>query len=236
MNPIVIQKVDFMKIFKKTILTWTKLRSMSNSRAIKSSYFWFFFVPILAKSLDQLERIQFTVFGQQISVNTDLPFSWEMFFYSAVFMAFANLIFVIFAPEFIKSYSSCTEYMDKGHSAHQIVKIFLVFIHEANKAGKNPNDIKNNTSDFLRKYCENGDSLASSLSSSEITPVKAISTCKLLPNQECGAFYHAQEFIDKNGLAWRVVSSWSYWLGFAFIGIVFLQNIWFVLDNHLLNN
>ena len=110
---------------------------MSTSRAIKSSYFWFFFVPIVAKTLNELEKFKIPFFEKTKSIEMLLPFTWEYFYYSAVFMAFANLIYIVFSPEFIKTYGACTEYIDKGHGKHQIIRVFLGFVHQAKKNGKN---------------------------------------------------------------------------------------------------
>ncbi|MGA8260278.1 MAG: hypothetical protein WB783_08720 [Arenicellales bacterium] len=206
---------------------------MSTSKAIRSSYFWFFFVPIVAKALSRIDTVEFSVLGKNISIDIGLPFTWEYFFYSAVFMALATLVFMVFCPDFIKAYGSCTEYIDKGHTGHQTIKVFLGFVHEATKKGQNKEDIRLNVSDFLSKYCENGAATGAKVRKSDVSPIQALSNSKVDANQECGAFYHVQDFIDRDMAVFRVVSSWGYWLGFLLIGYVCFENVWFVLENHL---
>ena len=66
--------------------TWSSLNSLGKSKTLKSSYIWIVVVPLVAKLFSKIEStIDFTLFGAKISVNLSLPFSWQMFYFSALF-------------------------------------------------------------------------------------------------------------------------------------------------------
>lgn len=217
-----------------TVLNWTQLNALSASKAIRSSYFWFFFVPIVAKLLGTANVISFKIYEQQFTVDLSLPFTWEVFFYSAVFMAIANLIHKLCCPEFIKTYPTCTVFIEQGRTGHQVLQQFTVFVYAASKR-ETKEQIGPNVCDFLKSYCEHGVELEKELRTSKITALQALSRAKIADNQECGAFYHAQAFIDRRLPPWRTLCSYSYWIGFLLIAVVLCENVIFVVEAHLLN-
>src|SRR6266404_1085106 len=94
--------------FKKVrAVTWSDLRGLGTNPVLKSSYFWLAFVPIAAKLLLQLKQpFVFKVLGKEHMLYLHLPFSWYIFYFSAVAFAIATALFGLFCPRIIKRYSS----------------------------------------------------------------------------------------------------------------------------------
>jgi len=218
-----------------TVLTWIQLRRLSRSRAVQSAYVWFFLVPLAAKSLSGLEAVVLWTIENERAILLALPFSWEFLFYSSVFMAIGNLTFTVSAPSFIREYSTCAQYLTSEGTEKQLIRDYTnLVIHSYNTTDRSYNDeVLKNVKDFLQDYCENGDHLKSSLDNKDKSITQALTSASISNNQECGAFWHAQRFLSRDKYIFRAIASWSYWLGFITIGIVFAQNIWFVLQMQL---
>ncbi|MDZ4289057.1 MAG: hypothetical protein U0984_13905 [Prosthecobacter sp.] len=97
---------------------WMQLRMLGQNRALKSSYFWFVFVPIAARLISQLNQpLSISVFGQVHLIHLSLPFSWYQFFFAAVFFSAANLVFALRCPSINQEYASPQESYDAGNGA-----------------------------------------------------------------------------------------------------------------------
>jgi hypothetical protein len=103
---------------------WNDLRKMGNAKFVSSMYIWIFIVPLIAKAFQYIEDdiLNFVVFEQVISINTNLPFSWTMFYFSALFLAIGNLIFIIKCPKIIKDHPSYQSYLDEGKQLKQLAQ------------------------------------------------------------------------------------------------------------------
>jgi hypothetical protein len=79
------------------------------------------FVPIAAKALSKLDEVeQLNFFGNVIPVNLQLPFSWEVFYFSSVFFAMGGALFNWWCPAIIKKYANYHEFSSSGESELQI--------------------------------------------------------------------------------------------------------------------
>ena len=76
-------------VFKYT-LDWNDLRKMGNAKFVSSMYIWIFIVPLIAKAFQYIEDdvLNFVVFEQVIPINTNLPFSWTMFYFQRVILGY----------------------------------------------------------------------------------------------------------------------------------------------------
>ncbi len=103
---------------------WNDLRKMGNAKFVSSMYMWIFIVPIIAKMFEFIEEdvINLVIFEQVIPFNTNLPFSWTMFYFSALFLALGNFIYIIKCPKIIKDHSSYQSYLDEGKQLKQLVQ------------------------------------------------------------------------------------------------------------------
>jgi hypothetical protein len=106
----------------KNIMKWQALRKMQRSKFINSMYIWILVVPVVAKALYKIqERLNFNIFGQSIEITISLPFSWKVFFYSALSFSIANSIVLLFCPRIIKDYLSLAGFQGDGKTEEHLL-------------------------------------------------------------------------------------------------------------------
>lgn len=107
-------------------LRWSTLSGMGDNRIIRSSYFWFVFVPIVARLTQQInEPLQKALFG--LNHNTiwiQLPFSWFMFFFAALFFSVATFLYSVACPEIIRRYPTPIAYYQAGNGILKLIDFF----------------------------------------------------------------------------------------------------------------
>ncbi|WP_143592225.1 hypothetical protein [Thioalkalivibrio halophilus] len=91
---------------KEYIPLWSFLRTLRTNRLVSSTYIWLIIVPVAAKATAGLnEYLSFETGGTTHSIALTLPFSWQIFFLSALMFVIGNILFIVFSPKFIKLYS-----------------------------------------------------------------------------------------------------------------------------------
>jgi hypothetical protein len=79
-------------------------------------------VPIAAKLLLQLKQpFVFTLLGKEHTLYLHLPFSWYLFYFSAVAFAVATALFGLFCPKIIKKYSSFGDFYGESSGARELL-------------------------------------------------------------------------------------------------------------------
>lgn len=78
-------------------------------------YIWIFLVPVAAQLLYNVSDVAtFTIFGYSFRVELELPFSWKVFYFSAICFALANIIYSIRCPTLIKDHPSYSSFTSEG--------------------------------------------------------------------------------------------------------------------------
>jgi len=94
---------------------WSQLDRIRQIKIISSMYIWIFIVPIVAKILSMTSDVAtVTVFEYTFDVNLSLPFSWKMFYFSALSFALATLIYQARCPRLIKEYPTYSSFEVEG--------------------------------------------------------------------------------------------------------------------------
>lgn len=107
---------------------WSSFYAISQSRVIRSSYFWFIFVPIAARLLSKFPQdVMVSLPGDDdtLRVHIGLPFTWQLFFFGATLMAIANAIFMVRCPEIIRKYKDFSMFQTEGRSTEQLRDLYL---------------------------------------------------------------------------------------------------------------
>lgn len=92
-------------------INWRMLKAIADSSAVKNSFVWLIIVPLVAKALTGINDVlTFDLFGNSVSINTTLPFSWQHLFWAACWFTVANLIYISRCPEIVKSYKTFTDF------------------------------------------------------------------------------------------------------------------------------
>lgn len=95
--------------------SWDRLRRLPANKIIASSYIWIVIVPVVAKIFSRVqETIVIGLNENKIEILLALPFSWKLFFFSALCFTVGNVIFSIFCPYAIKRYSNYDEFIMGG--------------------------------------------------------------------------------------------------------------------------
>ena len=102
--------------------TWMRLRALGSSRAIKSSYLWFFAVPLAARFCEQFPKIlPVSILGTSIDVTLRLPFRWTMLFGMSACFAAGELLYLMFCPLAVRAYGSFTDFR-KLHAGNRLIE------------------------------------------------------------------------------------------------------------------
>ena len=120
-------------MFKKlTAQSWSDLRRFGTNPVLKTSYFWFVAVPIMAKVLRQIEQpLTVPFLGKFHIITFDLPFSWYSFYFSAVAFAVASALFGVYCPQIIKRYTSFGEFYDEKNGPRALLEHYWSLPTEA---------------------------------------------------------------------------------------------------------
>ena len=107
-----------MKIYN--YINWKIISFFGKSPVINKSYVYLFLVPALAKILSRINSpLKFFLGNTEYEIVLALPFSWKIFFFSALLFSLGALCYNIFAPTIIKENSSFGEFLtDKKNFSH----------------------------------------------------------------------------------------------------------------------
>lgn len=94
-----------------TGLDWGSLRSLGNSRLIRTSFLWFILVPVVARLLENLpESVTVAVFNIELKIPFCLPFRWTYFYFMSVSFALAQAVYLLQCPAIIKNYNKFVDF------------------------------------------------------------------------------------------------------------------------------
>jgi hypothetical protein len=89
-------------------------------------YIWVFVVPVVAKFLSPVKDILvLNIFGEVFKVNIDLPFSWNVMFFSSLLFMIGEIIFNIFCPKLLLDHENYTEFKESGKGVQQLADYSL---------------------------------------------------------------------------------------------------------------
>ena len=112
-------------IRRMTSVHWSSVRRLARNRTVRSAYFWLIFVPISARMLATVNQtVTLTFLGGDWALALELPFSWKIFYLSAVAFSIGNLIFTLACPKIILDQATYTEFSADGKSSGQVVDYY----------------------------------------------------------------------------------------------------------------
>jgi len=204
------------------IAPWTALNKIGRLRILKTSYFWLFAVPFLAKLLARVpHEIHMPFRPQPIPIVVGLPFSWQMFYFSAVAFAIASFVFSARCPIVIRDYDRLGDFLDEGRGGRQIVQSLLRITNRPG-IGISREEAEGVLGRFVRRFAENAEQ---STQYREILYGMTIA-----PDQVGDAFWFVRGFADGTSPLARALCSMFYSVGFLFLGVVAAQNFFYVLQ------
>jgi hypothetical protein len=124
---------------------WSVLKSLGTSRTVRTSFIWIAIVPIAAKLLSKVQDVlPINIGPATIEFTAALPFSWQLFYFSALFFGVGTACFAIRCPPLIKDYESFRDFEEKKRAPRDL----LLALHPI--VCRNPVWISN--SDFIAPY------------------------------------------------------------------------------------
>ncbi len=102
-------------------ITWSLLKKIQKIRLVKGMYIWIFIVPLFAKTFEKVsDLVTVTIFGYTFDLQFELPFSWQLFYFSAVLFVLGNLVYYVFCPRLVNEHESFSDFSGSGKNMQQL--------------------------------------------------------------------------------------------------------------------
>lgn len=224
---------------------WRALAVLGQSRIIRSSYFWIFFVPIAARVCRGIRVIEVPLLKKTIELDVTLPFSWKLFFLSALLFSAASIIYSWRCPEIIKKFATPLEFFEQGYRLPSLHSFLVPLLRRNRIWCSNRVDQENLgwLSKFATRYYEerwlNGldkETVTTHHLVTEIRPKTPTVTIRG-PNSDADvtnradlllAFAEVQEIASYTDQPARWTTAILYLIAFSLIGWVLCENIFYV--------
>ena len=216
--------------------SWETISVLGKSKVVKRSYIFFILVPIFARFFSLLEN---PVIIGEYEFMFGLPFSWKLFFLSALLFTIANLFYQIRTPRIIienryfgdfvqqrKNFIHLFQYLEDLRINDKFVQSI-----EKKKAPTEEEEEKRKLYQIIRQNCEkfNWSSTArqrAGIDHPDYVKLKVdeywkVNEAEYLEYSFWNLYSHAN--FSRKGLRWLI--SILYVIGIILIGIVTVQNI-----------
>lgn len=197
------------------ILEW------QSSFFIRSSYFWFVFIPIWVKALSKVDStLSIPVPGKTITLHLSLPFTWWLFFFSAVAFAIGKIVYQVRCPMFIRRYPTYEAYVKGGSSQVVLLQVFLSAVRQLFP------ETGGAVKDSFVKAVGN-------LSGGNVqTNVRFIEghDAQVNPQKLADAYYIVQQLVAREHPASRLVCAMAINVGSALFMWTCVEAVWFVVS------
>ena len=209
--------------------TWSYLYSISKSKIIRSSYVWFFIVPVFARMLSKIQStLTIELFGQ-ITLCLRLPFTWQLFFFGATFISLGNLVYVLRCPTILKKYRNFSDFQKEGRTSIQLIEMYMNLIRYRLNSQSEKYQVVKSLQEFYRSYCVKDQAIFDELQKETHRILQTVSRMNVLREMLSGAFIHVQDFGEQSHTKSIRLCFILYGIGIAFISWVFIENVWTVL-------
>ncbi|EGQ7683722.1 hypothetical protein IZS58_004673 [Vibrio parahaemolyticus] len=207
----------------KVSSSWCDLKKIGDTKFVNSMYVWIFVVPLLVKAFEYVEdeKLVFQVFKQPIPISTTLPFSWAMFYFSALCLALGNLVYLIKCPKIIKEHPTYQSYLNEGKKLKQLAQYC--------------EDISFNWGGLAKKIEEKNQQIFLAKRNAHVLGSNATGQYQEIDVEDpIHYFWPIHEFADIKFSPYRYICLSLFSVGFVLFGIVSIQNflavIGFLID------
>lgn len=214
----------------KHVPVWTAMKSLGRNRVIQSSYFWLFFVPLAAKAMVAApELIAVEIFGATIPIKAALPFSWKLFYISAICFAAGSLIYQMACPKGIKKYDNYVDYTENGKDSSSLITAFLALYRK--KSWMWPLEIGDSDKNYFLKHLTAFSDDPNSITRHEKGTPVALLKAGIPEESRKAAYYYVIDRYDASRPILRALTAILFLAGFLFFGAVTIENIIFVYQH-----
>ncbi|OEF08654.1 hypothetical protein [Vibrio genomosp. F10] len=202
----------------KVSFNWCDLKKIGDTKFVNSMYVWIFVVPLLVKAFEYVEdeKLVFQIFQQPVPISTTLPFSWAMFYFSALCLALGNLVYLIKCPKIIKEHPTYHSYLNEGKKLKQLAQYCEDISFDWGKLAKNIENKRQQILHAKRDFLN--------IASNTTDQYQEIDA-----EDPIHYFWPIHEFADTKFTPYRYVCLCLFFVGFALFGIVSIQNFMAVI-------
>lgn len=206
------------------------MKSLGRSHIIQSSYFWLFFVPLAAKAMAAApELIAVQVFGASFPIKVALPFSWKLFYVSAICFAIGSLLYQIGCPKGIKKYDNYVEYSEKGKDSSSLITAFLALYRTTRWMW--PLKVSDDQKNYFIRHLTLFKGDPSTIKREEKTTQVALIKAGIPEENRKAAYYFVSDHYDSSRPILRLLATLFFAAGFILFGAVTVENIIYVYNH-----
>jgi hypothetical protein len=201
--------------------TWCNIDLIGKTKFSKTSYIYLILIPVIVKLSKSLPPLKVMVGEVEKEITISLPFSWYLFFFGALLIAFGTFLYYLFCPPFIKKYSDFGEFRNKGEA-----DLFLIKLGE--KHLKDDDDFKNllKQKPFLNQTedYDRGGGFMSPIVVNQSTNIEYNDNLKTV-------FHKLYDILNRKNICLIRITTIFYIAGIVCFIMVLGQNIWFVIKH-----
>jgi len=102
----------------KRYINWISLKIFGKNKFVLNTTLFLFLTPLIFKLKVFIEQAVSKYLDTNITI--EIPFTWQLLFYSATLFGIGTLLFRLFYPKLIYQYSNLGEYEDSGKYIRQL--------------------------------------------------------------------------------------------------------------------
>lgn len=193
--------------------TWDTIRNFGEAKVLRTSFLFLFLVPVIARLLANVpDEVIVPLFNKSITIPLDLPFSWFVLFLSACFASIGNIIYAILCPELIKQYKDFPAYIaDERDGTHLLPYLKKISFQSASS------ETSEHVEAVRRLY--NNSPISSDDVADHLQGKRTLNP---------RTFYFMRDSVNLAQPLVRLGASVSYFFAFICLGVIAVQNIYFV--------
>lgn len=102
-------------------ISWSQIRNLQTQKYVQGMYVWLFLVPVAAKMLENIsETVSLTILGERFVIGTSLPFSWPLFYSSALLFVVGHLVWFVYCPAIVKEHRNYASFDATGKGLREL--------------------------------------------------------------------------------------------------------------------
>jgi len=102
-------------------VTWTRLHKIQKLKFVKAMYVWLFVVPMFSRAFEKVNDVAtITVFDYTFDLQLTLPFTWQLFYFSAIFFVLGNLCFYMYCSRLIQDHDNYSDFEGSGKNLQHL--------------------------------------------------------------------------------------------------------------------
>ena len=217
------------EFFYRLLPRWSALRQTGESKILRTSYFWLFAVPLLAKLLAFTEP-HIVQLPKGFQIHLGLPFSWKFFYFSAVAFSLGSLLYSLGCPRIVRNYKGYSEWAEQGRGDRQIVRELFLLIFRPTVSANRQQAILEHFADTVSADVPRRNELAFPEGTAVLGEIDLQRLFEVrIPDKDLStAFWYLRDYADEIRPLARLACALLFGAGFMLLAVVVAQNFTYV--------